>query len=347
MPCGTSTRPDYPWTLVAARDFSGVLASDTTTAIPCWTRREDCLIAINIALLSPAGVALRRHYEVSLESCLAVARTDAATADTATGRNVQTAHRTGARRMAAALGVIKSPRTYRKARDIMRLLGFQVVTDEGRYLTKTERLEAELKRDPNSRRPAQRRKASTRVFTMARKIVGHLPRRGSTRCKPDLNSTHQKRAKARSAAPQPLTMELPLQRLAANLVNTATFLRSVNPRTIGRALERAGICPEWWTAHDVATAMYAGVTERRWSAPAQLENAAGYFRFLLGTIQPEQIRAHVARKRKALALRETRLATARAATPPAPRPQQQAVNARGAARVREVLRAGRIVGGTQ
>lgn len=337
MPDDGPTRRDYPWTPVPAQGFSDVLTANQANAIPCWTSKEACLIAINVALLGPAGIALRRRYEVSLKACLAAARTDADTADSGTGRNVQTSHSTGAKRMAHSQGVLRTGRTFRKVRDILRLLGFQVVTDEGRYLTKTERLQAALTNDPNTRRPAQRRKASTRVFTMSRQIIGHLPRRGSTTPKLTLKSTHQKRAKARSASPQPLNMGLPLQRLAGKLVNEATFLRSVKTRDIYRALTGAGITAEWWTAHELANAMYATVKERRWTAPAQLTNPLGYFRFLLSTIHPEQITAHIERKRKAAALRDARLATARAATPPAPCPEQQAVNVRGAALVRKVL----------
>lgn len=275
------------------------------------------MLAINIALLSPAGAALLRKYEVSARVVMAAARTDAATADTATGRNVQTSHRTGARYMGHTLGVIRSARTYRKARDIIRLLGFSVVIDEGRYFTKTERLLASLKQDPNSRRPAQIRKASTRVFTMARRVVqkiGHLPRRGSTGAKPDLSSTNQERAKARRPRKQGVIVPLPLQRLAANLVREAPFLRSVHARAVCRALEAAGITPDWWTAHDVARAMYSTVTEKRWAAPLALTNPAGYLRFLLSTITAEQVTAHVERKRKAMADREVRLASAFAAT---------------------------------
>jgi len=279
------------------------------------------MAAINIALLSPAGIALRRKYEVSLRIVMAVARTDAATADSGTGRNVQTSHTTGARRMAYALGIPRSGRTYRKARDIIRLLGFMVVIDEGRYLTKTERLEAALKADPNSRRPAQRRKASTRVFTMNQQLVekiGHLPRRGSTTSNLTSGSTNQKRAKARRASPKPTKWELPLQRLAGKLVNEVTFLRSVHPRDICRGLDAAGISADWWTPHDVARAMYATVTGQRWTAPAELSNPVGYFRYLLSTITPEGVRAHVERKQKAAADRQERLASAVAAKPLTP-----------------------------
>ena len=279
------------------------------------------MLAINVALLTPAGIALRRKYEVSLRVVMAVARTDAATADSATGRNVQTAHTTGARLMARALGIPRSGRTYRKARDIIRLLGFMVVTDEGRYLTKTERLEAALRADPNSRRPAQRRKASTRVFTMSKQLVekiGHPPRRGSTNSNLTSGSTNQKRAKARRASPKPTKWELPLQRLAGKLVNEVTFLRSVHPRDICRGLHAAGITPEWWTPHDVARAMYATVTGQRWTAPAELSNPVGYFRYLLSTITPEGVRAHVERKQKAAADRQKRLASAVAAKPLTP-----------------------------
>lgn len=307
------TRQEYPWTLEAPRNFSAVFTEDSST-IPCWTSREQCLAAINIALLSPDGIALRRKYEVSLGACLAVARTDAATADSATGRSVSTSHRTGARRMAFTMGLVRSPRTYRKVRDIIRLLGFHVVVDEGRYLTKTERLQLSLKRDPKSRRPAQIRKASTRHFTMSRLVIGHLPRRGSTSVNLTSDSTNQKRAKARRPRKQGVIWGLPLQRLAGKLVNEATFLRSVHPRTICGALAAAGIDPEWWTPYDVATAMYSDVTTKRWTAPAVMENPAGYFRFLLSTITPDRVVAHVERKRKDAAAREARLESARAAT---------------------------------
>ena len=317
LPSEQPTRREYQWTLDPARDFSGVLAPQTPTAIPCWSSKQQCLVAINVALLSPEGVALRRRYEVSLSVCLGVARTDADTADSATGRNVQTSHQTGARNMGRTLGVVRSARTYRKVRDILRILGLQVVTDEGRYLTKTERLQASLFKDPNSRRPAQIRKASTRLFTMSRFVrysIGHLPRRGSTVDKPDLKSTNQKRANARRPGKQGVIWGLPLQRLAGKLVNEVTFLRSVHPRAICGALDAAGIDPEWWTPYDVATAMYATVTEQRWTAPAAMTNPMGYLKFLLGTITPEGVTAHVGRKRKAWADRETRLASARAAT---------------------------------
>ena len=291
-------------------------------------------MAVNIALCLPEGVALRRRYEVSLQACLGAAQIDGDTADAATGRNIQTSHRTGATRMARLLGLVRSARTFRKARAVFRALGIQKVVDEGRYLTKTERLMASLQRDPNSRRPAQIRKASTRVFTMDKKLVemiGHLPRRGSTTPKLTLRSTHQKRARARSAA---LNAGLPLQRLAGKLMNEATFLRGTGTRAICQALQQAGIDPEMWTAHDVATAMYADVQEKRWTAPEQITNPVGYLRFLLSTIN---VAAHVERKRKARALRDARLATARAAVPPTRSAEQQAVNARGAALVRKVL----------
>jgi hypothetical protein len=132
-------------------------------------------------------------------------------------------------------------------------------------------------------------------------------------------------------------MGLPLQRLAGKLVNEATFLRTVGTRGICRALHSAGIDPEWWTAHDVATAMYAAVTERRWTAPAQLTNPLGYLRFLLSTIDREQVSAHVERKRKARDARNARLASALAAKPPALSREQQAVNRRGITLVREIL----------
>lgn len=298
----------------ASRNFSGVLSQDSLRKLPCWTSREKAIIALNILLLRPEGRAIRRKKQISVKSCLAVARNDSLTADPATGRNVKTSHRTAARLTAKTQGHVRSERTVRKARDVMRLLGVQVVTEEGRYLTKTERLALSLQRDPNSRRPAQIRRASTRVFTMSKALVekiGHLPRRGSTSVNLTSVSTNQERAKARRPRRQGVKWGLELQRLAGKLVNEATFLRAVRPGTICQALHRAGIDPEMWTAHDVATAMYADVTAKRWAAPAVMENPAGYLRFLLGTVD---VAAHVGRKLKAAAEREARLASARAAT---------------------------------
>jgi hypothetical protein len=96
----------------------------------------------------------------------------------------------------------------------------------------------------------------------------------------------------------------------------------VATRDICAALDAAGITPEW-TANDVVTAMYATVTEKRWTAPAELGNPIGYLRFLLGSVTPEYRRALVERKRKAAAKaqagRDSALAAARRATRPAPR----------------------------
>ena len=98
-------------------------------------------------------------------------------------------------------------------------------------------------------------------------------------------------------------------------------------------LTGAGIRPDEWTAAELTSAMYATVTGRRWTAPERLTNPLGYLRFLLSTINPED----VARKRKAAADREARLASARAAQPALPQPEQVATNSRGAAMVRRFL----------
>ncbi|MFK0009910.1 hypothetical protein ACIQTZ_22935 [Paenarthrobacter sp. NPDC090520] len=104
-----------------------------------------------------------------------------------------------------------------------------------------------------------------------------------------------------------------MQRLAAKIMNQATFLRTKTVRTwhICAALEDAGITPAHWTAHDVVTAMYATVAG--WAAPEQLNNPLAYFRFLLGRITPEQVAGHVASKEKAAQDRAARLASAHAA----------------------------------
>lgn len=168
----------YPWTVEPARHFSGALDSRSPAAIPCWSSKALILRAIRAALTSPKGLIARRREGckadgtgggISIKTVMAVAQEDAGAADGGTGRSIQTAHETVARRLAAREVKI-SCSSVRKARRLLRHLGFQAVVEEGRYLTKTERLAWEIahpqKPGTRGRRYIPCRKASTRVFTM-------------------------------------------------------------------------------------------------------------------------------------------------------------------------------------
>lgn len=308
---------DYPWTAVAAtHNFSGALDPRPKAAIPCWTTRPAILKAIHATVVSPKGEATRREEGrrrdgkgggIAVQAVMAVADEDCRTADGSTGRNIMTSHRTVAKRIAAR-GIAISEGTVRKARRVLRSLGFQVTVEQGRYLTKTERLAYALghpqKDGQSGKQYVPWRKASTRVFTMTADVVrgtGHLPRRGYLTPTLKKVSTHQKsvrsgftapspkkpRSKAgRTHAPRPLGM----QKLAARLKRRMGWLAGIHHNnTICDILMRLGVDESKWTAESLITALNQRSSERGWKTPESVSNAAGYLSYIVRDLNPQAL----------------------------------------------------------
>lgn len=305
---------DYPWKVVAAtHNFSGVLDPRPKAAIPCWTTRPAVLKAIQAALVSPEGETMRREEGrrkdgkgggIAVEAVMAVADDDCRTADSSTGRNIMTSHETVARRVTAR-GFRMSVGTVRKARRVLRTLGFQATVEQGRYLTKTERLEYALthpkKEGHNGKQYVPWRKASTRVFTMAADVVrgtGHLPRRGLLTPNLKKVSTSQKRLRAvsksstptkpRSARPQSAgPRPLGIQKLAARLKQRYGWLSGIrHNNTICDVLTRHGVDPDRWTVNSLVNALNQRSKERGMRTPKRITNPAGYLNHILSDLNP-------------------------------------------------------------
>lgn len=113
-----------------------LLPEGAYSALPAWTSRGQWLTRLSVALALPEGEAIRRAIGPAAATVMRVARDDAAHADHATGRGVETAHRGIAQR----LGVEVS--TVRKARRIIARLGFSVTVRAGRRTNAAMRAEA-------------------------------------------------------------------------------------------------------------------------------------------------------------------------------------------------------------
>lgn len=116
-----------------------------TPVTPVWWGKTRWLNALGKALESERGRAAcsniagpnsRRPQSIRPATVMDVAVIEARTADHATGRNVCTSNKT----VADILGCC--PRTVQRARGVINRLGFAIVVDRGRYLTRDERTAA-------------------------------------------------------------------------------------------------------------------------------------------------------------------------------------------------------------
>lgn len=230
----------------------------TQGRIPCWATRSRWLKTVEAELDGEtASEALKKHHAAP-HTVYRVARMDAAAADTTTGRNVRTAHATVAR----ALGV--SVDTVRRARRVLRDLGFSVEVVRGRYMTAQEREAAT--REHGSR---QRRFASTRCLTIPARCramhpypcgVTSFPQNPSRR----VPSTRWRAAGTSKNQPKstPLTRQTPplgVQKIAARLVQRMPWLdrgRSGHLMGLSRGLVACGVTEEW-TTQDLMNAVEA------------------------------------------------------------------------------------------
>lgn len=233
-------------------------AEGVQARIPCWNTRSQWLELLRADLDRDDAVTVLRAHHASPVTVYRVARMDAAAADTTTGRNVRTAHATVAR----ALGV--SVDTVRRARRVLRDLGFSVEVVRGRYMTAQEREDAA--RAYGSR---QRRFASTRCLTIPARCramhpypcgvnsSGHSTSRRvpSTRLRAAGTSKNQPKS-------TPLTRRIPplgVQKITARLVQRMPWLdrgRSGHLMGLSRGLVACGVTEEW-TTQDLMNAVEA------------------------------------------------------------------------------------------
>lgn len=256
------------------------LPDEQRGTLPVWLSDQAWLRELTTALhgASHNGSSVRvREGEtwtqacVTIETILAVARMDAASADRLTGRNVRTANRTVARRLGCSF------RTVQRARIIIESLGFSVTVERGRYLTTEEREAARKSHGRN-----QRRIASTRYLTVPRPAhapmgdssIGALPRCGSSTSHSSVSRYSPTRANARAGAASrraPTTTERrrrrassrPVHHLADGLQRLLPYLTGWNDPAIDpakhrkrfgalcRTLRMCGLYDTDWTAQDV------------------------------------------------------------------------------------------------
>lgn len=230
-------------------------AEGTEAGVPCWWSRDQWIQAVAADLATELGTQVLRARRTSAARVQAVAAQDAKTADTTTGRNVRTSHAT----VAKALGC--SVDTVRRARRVLRDLGWAVEITRGRYMTQAERILASLRKNTY-----QNRFASNRALTIparARAVhpypegvkkISHKPSRVLPSSRSRGAGTRTPQPKARRA-PRP-SVAVGLQKLTARLVNRLPWLDRGDQHLLGlaRSLERCGVNEEW-TTQDLLNAM--------------------------------------------------------------------------------------------
>lgn len=223
-------------------------AEGAEAGVPCWWSRAQWIAAVAADLDTATGRAALRQHHTSAAAVRAVAATDAQAADTATGRNVRTSHATVAKRTGRSLD------TVRRARRVLRDLGWSVEVVRGRYMTLSERIRASLHK--NSR---QIRFASTRCLTIPARVRAVHPypygvKFSSSKTSSVVPSSRLRAAGTRQTAAekQPLTRRNPsvgVQRIAARLVQRMPWLDRAQGHLMGlsRGLAACGVTEEWTT----------------------------------------------------------------------------------------------------
>lgn len=253
---------------------------DVPATIPCWSSKRQWEEDLGEAVLSDEGLALCQRSKrdwVAPPTVMAVAKVDAGSAESATGRGVRTSHRTVARTLGRSVDTVKN------ARRVIERLGFAVVVDQGRYLTEEEQ---DLAREHHGNE--QIRIASERVLTTPRPQVSPpLPRRGPVGHLPHPNLGSPKRANARAAqksttqtnppVTRPKRTHTParcsqsydrgLQKLAAKLALRVPWLGRGHIGALCQTLALAGVDPTRWDAPGLLWAIDTRNRELGWDAP--------------------------------------------------------------------------------
>ena len=301
--------------LAPATGFSGVLDARPAQLIPTIRGWRGLFPAIvRKALATPAGeeIRIRSCAQIAVETVVQVATVDAETGDGA-GKDIQTSHATCAKRLSQHYRRRISEATVKKARKCLRLLGLATITEEGRHLTRTERLKQQL---AGRVRPFWR-KAATRALTLPKEWVtmagdvrrkhkektvsSPLPRRGLKTPLTHLKDTYQKRAQARTwqrqnknqpkRSAEPRRYTLGMYRLAAHL--EYLLGRSPNPRRLGQLdgkkrphqhhwlhlLDRYRVSEATHTQQDLTdifNKVLAQQSQYGWYSPRTINNPLGY-----------------------------------------------------------------------
>jgi len=209
---------------------------------------------------TPAGDAHRRRVSIKLETFMRFVEAEASMANRHDGRGITTSHET----LARMVGMSKI--TARRARALMEALECLVTVRTGRYLFHLERLEATALHGGRQLRVASVRAlhvpqavesvpnehlATASRFNPSTHLFKSPPRRGKPHSEPAPRAQQrQKRAKFVPGAYQPRS--LPLQRLAARLVNRLPWLpNELSTLRVQRIVHRSGFDADRYSYADL------------------------------------------------------------------------------------------------
>lgn len=310
----------------------------------CWLSAESWIAALGVALDTDTGREIRSQKGwVKTQTVLDVAAVDARAANGRTGRGVSTSHRHVSSQLRC------SEKTVKRARQVIEILGFAVVVDQGRRLTREERAQAwkyHRGRQVNiaSERALVVPRPERQQSHLARQLVP-LSRRDSVCTQESVATDRPTRAHARvrpnkhNPSPRP---RLSVQRLAAELVSICPDLAGNHIGSLCRALERLGLDDKGWTGRDIVEEISRYNKLRGLFEPRVQHNPVGLFihqmRGVLNHVDepPKQRRAREWAEYRAL--REAKTASIQAAER---RNKELAEDPARQARIREILAEGR------
>lgn len=227
----------------------------TQARVPCWWSREQWIQAVFQDLTTETGAGALSRHRTCAARVQAVSTADANTADTTTGRNVRTSHATVAKKLGCSVD------TVRRARRVLRDLGWAVEITRGRYMTQAERILASLHKDTY-----QNRFASNRSLTIpARAVAVHpypegvkKPSPKTSRVVPSARSrgTGTSKPQPKKTHPARPSVSVGIQKLTARLVRRLPWLDRRDQHLMGlcRSLAQCGVTEEW-TIQDLMNAM--------------------------------------------------------------------------------------------
>lgn len=229
--------------------------SGSQARVPCWWSREQWIQAVFQDLTTETGAGALSRHRTCAARVHAVSTADANTADTTTGRNVRTSHATVAKKLGCSVD------TVRRARRVLRDLGWAVEITRGRYMTQAERILASLHKDTY-----QNRFASNRSLTIPTRAIAVHPYPEGVKKSSPKTSRVVPSARSRGAGTGKLqpkknhaarpSVSLGIQKLTARLVRRLPWLDRRDQHLMGlcRSLSQCGVTEEW-TVQDLMNAL--------------------------------------------------------------------------------------------
>ncbi|GAB4908079.1 rep protein [Mycobacterium avium subsp. hominissuis] len=249
-------------------------AGSCAARVPVWRSRRAWLHDVQVWAATPllAQVCRSERVSIAAPTLVAIATAMAGHADHATGRHCAATRAT----IAAAAGC--GPDTVTVAWRVLRTAGWALEAQRGHGSPTTPGC---------GRRPSIYHLIPARPQPTCAPVAVEfpdLPRSGAvSSLRPVGTPSPSAQTRARTENPRPKNRgprrgprPLPLQRLAAELINACHGLSHGHAGAICDAINSAGIDPQVWTARQITAALNADMAARGWMWPDRVERPGAF-----------------------------------------------------------------------